>query len=386
MANKININTVKNQNRLLVLNQIIDNIQITRTEIAKKTDLSNATVGTIADEFIELDIISEEKIQTSSIGRKPSFLKLKKDSKLILVIDLVSNDMAYTILSLDLSIEQKYHHKFNLKLNYEKNLNEFLEKIKSYITLNQLDEKIIGISVATAGTYNEKTDMILCKALPPLTKIKLKKKLKKYFTQKISIENDMRLVSIYDIQKVNNYNNKNIIYICLGTGIGGAFSINGNLYRGKNNFAGEIGQIMLSPKKTLEQSVTWEKFITKIISENKNVNKDNIKSFLLNKYQENNDIIKKELDGIISDITQAFTNIIWLLNPDTIVINDQFDALDEFFVSRIKTNIQKNVFLEILDDLEIILIPNKEESLVMGAAYIIRKNWTIQLTSKMSSM
>ena len=43
---------------------------------------------------------------------------------------------------------------------------------------------------------------------------------------------------------------KNLIYICIGTGIGCGLLLNGTLYTGENGFAGELGHISLPSDHT----------------------------------------------------------------------------------------------------------------------------------------
>lgn len=385
MKKKININSVKNQNRQLVLKEILNNEQVTRTEIAHKLRLSNATVGTLADELIKMDIVCEEKDQNSSVGRRPSLLRLKNASKYILVLDLTSRDLSYTLLNLDITISESKEYEYNPDLSYKENLVIFLSDIHSHLQddNNDISDKLIGVGVSIPGTYDNIKDKVICKLIPELTDIELHTLVSQYFTQNIFIDNDMTLAGIAAIQNIENVKRKSIFFISLGRGIGGAISINGNIHRGANGFAGEIGQTMLSPNNTLEDLVSWNVFIDKV-EKRYNLDKDtNIKYFILEKYLADDPIILEELDNVATYIAQAFVNIVMMVNPNTIVISGRFNIFGKKFIALLKEKISHFVFPEIFESLEIVLSVNKDKNSVLGVGYNIRQFWLDHLTFKL---
>jgi predicted NBD/HSP70 family sugar kinase len=382
MGKKININSVKNQNRQLVLKEILNNEHITRTEIAHKLRLSNATVGTLADELIKMDIACEEKDQSSSVGRRPSLLRLKSKSKQILVMDLTSRDMSYTILNLDITISDSKEFEYNNQLSYKENLVIFLEDVLSYVNNNNIIDKLIGIGVSIPGTYDNIKDSVLCNLIPELNDIQLKALISQYFPQNIFIDNDMTLAGIASIQTIENVRKKSVFFISLGRGIGGAISINGNIYKGGNGFAGEIGQTMLTPKNTLEELVSWNVFISNVKKKYKLTDDTNIKYFVLEKYLADDPIIIEELESVATYIAQAFVNIVWLVNPNTIIISGRYNIFGKKFIALLREKISHFVFPQIFESLEIVLSSNKDKNSVLGVGYLIRQYWINHLTYK----
>lgn len=370
---KINVNTVKNNNRFLILEQILNNEITTRTEIAYNLQISNATVGNIVDELISSSIIKEEKDMTSSIGRKPSLLKLDETSKYILIFDISSKEFSYTLLNLNLTIVDSESYDYNKSVSFENNLRSFLSHTQSRFAMD-VTNKIIGIGISIPGTYIVNDDKVICRILPELQSIKLDKILNEYFDNKIYVENDMKFLSVEDVRNVDDYLNKQVFFMCLSSGIGGSFMSKGKIYKGLNGSSSEIGQTIIGANNTLENLVDWSGFVKKIHTDYPNTD---IKGLLSN--NENKSVkLTKIIDDLTSYIAQALTNIIWLLSPNTIIISEQYDILGDKFIWDLKQKIKEYMKSEIADGLEIILIPNKQKSVILGAARHIRQKWTTE--------
>lgn len=61
------------------------------------------------------------------------------------------------------------------------------------------------------------------------------------------VENDVKAVAVAEHQFGNIRDFQNVVALNIGDGIGAAVILNGEIYRGKDNLAGEIGHVILSP-------------------------------------------------------------------------------------------------------------------------------------------
>lgn len=109
-----------------------------------------------------------------------------------------------------------------------------------YVLLNAI-KRFIGksdvLNVAAAVRVDKNGNVILSWNLPILG-MKLRKMLSKYFKE-VNIDNDAACAALMFMRKKNL---RNALIITWGTGIGGAFLVDGKLYRG-GGIAGEIGHM-----------------------------------------------------------------------------------------------------------------------------------------------
>jgi len=116
---QIGLNTIKAQNIKLLFDIIVDNDKITRSDVAKLSNLSLMTVCNIIDHLDRFDIIHHsDKEQVNTVGRKAELLSINKGIKRFIIIDLTSLNFTFTVLNLDLTVhytfrEWRYNHEYN---------------------------------------------------------------------------------------------------------------------------------------------------------------------------------------------------------------------------------------------------------------------------------
>ena len=139
-------------------------------------------------------------------------------------------------------------NKNNYKIfDYQKNatpknkdgvIQKLIELINYYRKNNSFDK--IGISFAGQVDY-EKDVIIFAPNTKGWKNTNLKKIIKEKTGVDTEIDNDVKCFALGENKfgKVKKY--KNAVYLTIGTSIGGAIEIDGKLYRGANNIAGEFG-------------------------------------------------------------------------------------------------------------------------------------------------
>lgn len=144
-----------------------------------------------------------------------------------------------------------YFSAFHLKTPKNKSL--FLRQLTKEIEFLIKNKKISGLAFALPGIVDDKKG-ILVKApnLPFLNNFNIKKFFSK-FSKKIKVDNDSRCFLRAEACLGAGKNFKNIIVLAIGTGIGGGIMINGEIYYGSHNGAGEFGHMIINNDKTLEE-------------------------------------------------------------------------------------------------------------------------------------
>jgi glucokinase len=122
-----------------------------------------------------------------------------------------------------------------------------ITQIESCITKLKKDFKkdIIGIGIGAPGVV---TNGVV--KYPPNFKAWKEVSLKKHFEKKYKLEtevdNDANCAGMAELKFGHGKKYRNFIFLTLGTGIGGAMVIDGKLYRGEQNGAGEFGMVTIN--------------------------------------------------------------------------------------------------------------------------------------------
>ena len=118
--------------------------------------------------------------------------------------------------------------------------------IKSISVLKSgLKKNLSGIGIGSPGIV---TNGVV--KYPPNFKgwkeVNLKRILYKEFKTDTEVDNDANCAGLAELKFGHGRKYKNFLFLTLGTGIGGAIIINGNLYRGEQNGAGEFGMMSIN--------------------------------------------------------------------------------------------------------------------------------------------
>ncbi len=184
------------------------------------------------------------------------------------------------------------------KIPTPKNQKEFLKKLEALVRKLIFDagsKKISGIGCGAAGILDLERGIILnALNLQFLNKFNIKKWLEKKFGLEVKIDNDARCFTRAEYLWGSGRGYKNIVGITLGTGVGGGVIINGKMFYGASDSAGELGHMVINGGKDLE------------ILTVKNTRKFKFSGMAVEKFKKNFGI--------------GLANIINILDPEIIII------------------------------------------------------------------
>jgi len=110
---------------------------------------------------------------------------------------------------------------------------------------------IASIGIGFPGFIHPQTQLIAqAPNLPGLKNVNLSHDLRQLIGKKVIVENDA-LVAAYGEYCLNNRPSEGLIYIGLGTGVGGGLIVDGKPFAGANGVAMEVGHIIIEPNGRL---------------------------------------------------------------------------------------------------------------------------------------
>jgi glucokinase len=106
--------------------------------------------------------------------------------------------------------------------------------------------KIAGLGVGVAGLVNPKTSrVVVSNDLPSLARTDLRAELQQATGLDVLVENDANAAAYGEFVAGAGRGSRNLFYVTIGTGIGGALILDGRIWRGDSGFAGEFGHITI---------------------------------------------------------------------------------------------------------------------------------------------
>lgn len=121
---------------------------------------------------------------------------------------------------------------------------ELLDGVLESATLHKTDLQAVGVGVP--GQVDPRTGEVSNAVNLKLNRFPLKQRLEEQINVPVLIENDVKLAALGAYHKLFHPNAiSTMAYLSIGTGIAVAVVIDGELYRGSNGLAGEIGHIVV---------------------------------------------------------------------------------------------------------------------------------------------
>lgn len=226
--------------------KIIDyilNHQITsKAQLAKELNLSMPTVLTNVNELIDKNLIIEKGEYESTGGRKAKSIGINKNFCHAVGMMITANHVEMVLLNLGGDIEkiERIRLKFSSDIEYCAKVKACVEQ---FLNENCREEHLLGIGVAIPGIIDQKEQLVLKSHALKIENYSLLF-LKQAFDIPVYFENDANAAMFAE----NPQKYKNAIYISLNHTLGGAFCIDGKLFHGANQKAGEFGHMILVPE------------------------------------------------------------------------------------------------------------------------------------------
>jgi predicted NBD/HSP70 family sugar kinase len=367
---------IKTSNKKSIIKLLAQDRELTKLEISRKLDISVPTVTTIVGELLEEGIVEEAGMATSTGGRKPVIIRFLPQSRYSIGIDLEKNYIRAAITDLDGKILED--NKLFLR---SVNEIEILDNIKNLVEdlINEKEgirEKTLGIGISLPGTVNE--DELKLEVAP---NFKLKnlcfKELQTYFNIPVYIENEANAGALAESNLGIAKNLNNLIYISITEGIGGGIIINERIYKGKSRRAGEIGHMTIykgGRQCSCGKKGCFETYASNraLINDYNEVCDNRALSIreIIEKYKENDALTIKVMERYLEDLAEGIGNLIFIFNPNYIVIGGEISKYSNIFQDKLVEIIFNNNEFYKKEDVEILFSTFGEDSNILGAALI----------------
>lgn len=328
---KENVTYIKTINKRLVLRCVLEESATSRADISKKLALSKPTVSTIVNQLLEEDWIHEMGSGKSSTGggRKPVNLTFNSKRSYIIGIDVGGTNVVSGITDLNGNVcaYRAFPTQQHVDHNLFEEINRSVESMKSQLKID--DSKLLGVGVGIPGVTNVEDGIV--KEAPALRwkDFPVKERLQAFFDLPIYVDNDVNINVLGEHWKGIGQKKSNLIYIAIGTGIGSGIMINGNLYRGSNYSAGEIGYLVTDRVHAKSyhpvydgygflESVASGSSIGKQLSERFGKEVTAKEAFEL--YQQQNKDAIEVIDFSVENLGIGIANYVSLFDPEIIIL------------------------------------------------------------------
>lgn len=220
-------------------------VPVTKQDVARELGLSMPTVTSNLADFIEEGMMSYTGTLASTGGRKPRVISLVADAHFSVGLSIMDNSVRFT--AVDLKAEELAYRKDPVKFQHtDAYYAGVARELERFLDDNHLDrQKMLGLGITVPGIVDQEQGVLVFAPTLGLRDVPLRQ-LKDFFSSRpVFIENDAN-ASGYAESWVRK-GTKNLVYVSLERGVGGALFLNDARYTGDNGRSGEFGHICIVP-------------------------------------------------------------------------------------------------------------------------------------------
>ncbi len=312
-------------------------------------------------------------------------------------IDLGGTTIKFAILKINGDIQQKWSIKTNILNDGQNIVPDIIKSIEHHIDLYKLDKNILkGIGIGTPGVIDDDKGTVKnAFNLGWKTEQSVRKDIEDKLHLPVNLENDANAAALGEQWKGSGNNESNVVFITLGTGVGGGIVANDNLLHGIANAAGEIGHIIVEPngylctcgnKGCLEQyaSATGivrlaqdlsEEYVGVSILKKMINNGDEVTAKIVFDLAKKNDYLaQKVANKVAFYLGLACANLANTLNPSSIIIGGGVSAAGTFLIEKVENYFNQFAFAATKTTTKIMLAELGNDAGCYGAGLIAKKS------------
>ncbi|MCK3923406.1 ROK family glucokinase [Streptococcus suis] len=318
-------------------------------------------------------------------------------SKKIIGIDLGGTSVKLAILTTDGEIQEKWSIKTNILDEGSHIVPDIIDSIKHRFETHGLTkDDFLGVGMGSPGVVDSEVGTVIGAYNLNWKSLQL---IKEQFESALGlpffIDNDANVAALGEQWVGAGNNNPNVVFMTLGTGVGGGVIAAGNLIRGVKGAGGELGHITVDfdepfactcGKKGCLETVASATGIVNLSRRYADQYAGDAK--LKQMIDDGQDVTAKDVFDLAKEgddlalivyrhfseyLGVACANIAAVLNPAYIVLGGGVSAAGEFLLDGVRKVFAENSFPQIKESTQIVLATRGNDAGVLGAASLVLK-------------
>ncbi len=237
-------------NRTMILELLRDRGPLSRQEIVAASGLSSATVNRLANRLVKERAISPHEQGESSGGRRPLILRYNGQAESVVVLDVGGTKMAGAVADLSGNF---IHREVRPTLppgdvhdlastTFERMLTLVADLVRIALDAGMPTR---AIAIGVPGIVHPDHGEVEWAPALQWRRLPLGRLVHERIGIDTMVENDVNLMALGEHRRGAGRETRDMIGLALGTGVGAGLILDGHLYHGWNDAAGEVGYLLV---------------------------------------------------------------------------------------------------------------------------------------------
>ena len=201
-----------------------------------------------------------------------------------------------------------------------------------------------GICISTAGMVDEIKGEIIHAGpqIPEYKGCKWKEEIERGFSIPCEVENDVKCAGLGEYSFGSGKGTSSMLCLTIGTGIGGSFILNGEVYHGTSHSAMEIGYMQI-PGGMFQRMASTSALVKRVASRKGEPEELWNGKRIFEEVAKEDKICLEELDRLCDALSIGLSNLCYAFNPECIVLGGGIMEQKDILLPKIWGHLQEHL-------------------------------------------
>lgn len=217
---------------------------VSRHVLAERLDYSKSKANAMVASLLDEGVLDEVGLQDSSGGRRAETLQLSASLGVLIGVDLGATSMQLAVLKPDLTVLARHVEAIDVRDGPGVILARMRILMRELLDRCALTaQQVISIGIGVPGPVDfERGQLVNPPLMPDWGGFSIRDYLREDYAAPVFVDNDVNLMALGELWRLQR-GLQNFLVIKIGTGIGCGIVVHGEVYRGANGSAGDVGHI-----------------------------------------------------------------------------------------------------------------------------------------------
>lgn len=389
---------VKLSNRAAVFRAIHAIGPIARVDLARQTGLNPGTVTNIVDDLISGGLVRETGFRSSPrAGRRPVFLAIQPTARYAIGVDLARNAITGALVDLSGQSVRRIVEPADMPWRDEFALSRahrVIERLLDPLTRTERD-RVVGIGIGAPSPVSIRTGQYLdSQSYAAWQAFELPHELERRLGFPTYVDNNANTSALAELWFGAGQGVDNFVLLNLGPGVGSGLVLDGDLYRGNHDLAGEVGHISVNldgPRCVCGNAGCLETYasVPRVLASVRSALADGAYSTIradgdgdgdgptieqvISALHEADPLAERVFGAVARHLAAGVVNLVYMLDPQLILIGRELSTAGDALLEPVRAEVRQRIFPALRDTIRIELAGVADAPVVGAATLALRE-------------